>query len=176
MLNSDDSLLIIVDIQEKLVKMLESDNIHINASKLFQTAEILNIPIIVTEQYPKGLGATIAELQNKNCKYYEKTAFNALLEEQIFDALKSENKNQILLCGIETHICVLQTALALLENDYEVYIIQDACGSRKKENYLCALRRLEKESAVITDVETTIFELLKTSKHPNFKEIQALIK
>ena len=179
MLKQENSLLLIIDLQEKLVKIAKDDiQIILNAEKLLKASEILNIPTIITEQYPKGLGETIPAIKdaNKSANYYEKTTFSAIATEEILTAIKNENKKQIILLGIEAHICVLQTALELLENGYEVFVIKDACASRKTENLENAFDRLNSAGAVITDTEITLFELLKSSKHPNFKEIQALIK
>ncbi len=177
-INANDSLILIIDIQEKLVKMLNDDCISKNAAKIAKTAGILNIPAIITEQYPKGLGETIPDIKSalKNAEYKEKTSFSALNESGFIDLLKSKNKKQIILFGIETHICVLQTAFDLLKEHYEVFVVQDASGSRTDENKLAALRRLIHSGVQIVTTEMVIFELLKSSKHPNFKEVQSLIK
>lgn len=164
---------LIIDVQDKLVKMLDDEEVSKNCVKLAKTFGILKLPVIITEQYPKGLGSTIEEIKENlpNAEYIEKTSFSAY--EEIKHLL---TKKQVVLFGIETHICVLQTAFDLLKNGYEVFIVQCACGSRTKENKDAALRRLIHGGAEIVTVETVIFELLRTSKHPNFKEIQAIIK
>ena len=164
---------LIIDVQEKLVKMLGESEVSKNCIKLAKAINILKLPVIITEQYPKGLGSTINEIKENlpNANYIEKTAFSAF--EEIKHLIK---KKQIVIFGIETHICVLQTALELLKNGYEVFVVQCACGSRSEENKEAALRRLIHAGIEIVTLEMVIFELLKTSKHPNFKEIQAIIK
>ncbi len=182
MLNSLDSLLLVIDIQEKLTNMLEEDvraQIVEKSQKLVAAAKTMGIDIAVTEQYPKGLGQTIQGIKDilgENYRPYEKTAFNALYESDILSKMKSHNKRQVVICGIESHICVLQTACALMEEGYEVYIAKDICASRKKSEFKCAMELLRQEGAKICSLEIILFEWLKGAKHPNFKEVQALIK
>ena len=179
MISIEDSLLFIVDVQDRLVGMIKnSEEIAKNNAILAKTAKTLGIPTIVTEQYPKGLGATILELReyidlNNICK---KTAFSALETQDVLNKLKEYNRKNIILTGIETHICIYQTALALLEAGFNVYVVKNATSSIKTKDYKTALELMRDFGAKLTCVETVLFELLKTSKHPNFKEIQALIK
>ncbi|MBD5402789.1 hydrolase [bacterium] len=180
MLNIDNSILVIIDIQDRLVGMSKYGlEVAQNATKLTNAASILNIPTIITEQYPQGLGQTVFELRSnltsETCTI-EKTAFSAMLEPEFVNKLKTTERKQVILCGIETHICVLQTAFDLIKEGYEVYIVKDACASRNKKEYKTGLNLLQQYGAKISCVEIALFELLKTSKHPNFKEIQALIK
>ena len=172
-INADNCLFLMIDIQEKLVKMLYENETKTNCIKLAKTANILNIPTVITEQYPKGLGETVPEIKKilLNAQYIEKTSFSAC--EEIKHLL---NKKQIILFGIETHICVLQTAFDLINNGYEVFIVKCACGSRNQDNKITALERMHQAGMQIVTTEMVIFELLKSSKHPNFKEIQAIIK
>jgi len=180
MLNIENSALVIIDIQEKLVLAskygIETAN---NMVKLANAANLLNIPTLVTEQYPKGLGSTVAELQQSfstETFITEKTSFSAMQEQSFAQQIAKLNKKQIILGGIETHICVLQTAAELIQNGYEVYIVKDACASRNKNEYKTGLELLKQYGAKITCVEIVLFEWLKSSKHPNFKEIQTFIK
>ena len=178
-LSVNDSLVLIIDIQEKLVQALNKAIIVEKAAKMASAAKILNIPIIVTEQYPKGLGATVQELKDvlsDDTQYLEKTSFNALLENDIAEKIKNSDKKQIVIFGIETHICVYQTAAALLEKGYDVYVIKDACASRNKYEFKQGIEIMQACGAKISCVEIALFEWLKCAKHPNFKEIQALIK
>ena len=177
-LNANKCLILIIDIQDKLIKIAKDDTVKKNAIAIAKTAEILNLPVIVTEQYPKGLGSTIDEIKSLNLKsdYYEKTTFSVLKEKNINDKILHYYKNQIVLFGIETHICVLQSAIDLLNAGYEVFIVQDCCCSRNDENKNAAIRRLIHAGCSIATTEMVLFELLESSKHPNFKEIQALIK
>ncbi len=178
-LNQDDCLLLLIDVQEKLVAMLEKNTVVKKSNILIQSANILGIPTIITEQYPQGLGKTvdfIAEHIKDNTFVFEKTAFSALKDEGFLDKLKSFGKKQIIVGGIEAHICVHQTVADLLENGFEVYVVKDACASRKKDDFKSGIKLMEQNGAKISATEAVIFELLKTSKHPHFKEIQTFIK
>jgi nicotinamidase-related amidase len=180
MLNVEDSILVIIDVQERLVGASKYGNdVAENMTKLAKAANILNIPTIVTEQYPKGLGSTVTTLKSElaeNTFITEKASFSAMLEPQFAEKIQSLSKKQIVIGGIETHICVLQTAADLLKAGYEVYVIKDACASRKKDEYKAGLELLKQYGAKISCVEIALFEWLKTSKHPDFKSVQALIK
>ena len=178
-MNIDDTVLFIVDVQDRLVGMLKnSEEIARNNKILAKAANILNVPVVVSEQYPKGLGSTIFEVRElvSSDNIFEKVAFSALEEEEIAQKLSSLNRKNVVLTGIETHICVYQTAVALLEKGYNVYVVKNASSSRKTKDYRTALELMRDFGAKLTCVETVLFDLLKTSKHPNFKEIQALIK
>ncbi|MBQ9245729.1 hydrolase [bacterium] len=177
-IEAENVLLLIIDVQEKLIKMINNPNIEKNTIILAKTAGILKLPVIITEQYPKGLGSTINEIKNSidNAIYIEKTNFSAYKETNFIENIEKQNKKQIIIYGIETHICVLQTAFDLLNKGYEVFVVQDASGSRTDENKNAALRRLIHAGCQIVTTEMVIFELLKSSKNPNFKEIQSLIK
>lgn len=177
-ININNSLIFIIDVQEKLVKMLNEDEVKNSSIKLAKAAKILNIPTIITEQYPKGLGSTIIEVKENlsEAAFFEKTYFDALKDEKISNAIKSYNKKQIIIFGIETHICVLQTAFNLLNKNYEVFVVKNACGSRNSKNKEIALKRMERAGAQIVTEEMVLFELLESSKHPNFKEVQNLVK
>ena len=179
MLKANDSLVLIIDIQEKLVKACKaSETISSKATALATAAKRLSIPIVMTEQYPQGLGSTIEQLQNAigESDFVEKTNFSALKEPNFKELLKKYNKRQILLCGIETHICVYQTCMELLAEGYEVYVVKDCCSSRNEFEGNTGFDLMKSEGAKLTCVEIALFEWLEGSKHPNFKEIQKLIK
>ena len=175
-ININNSLMLIIDVQEKLVNMITDSKVKENAIKLAKTTQIINLETIVTEQYPKGLGSTIDEIKiaTQNATYIKKTYFSGY--EEIKNILKVKNKKQIILWGIEAHICVLQTAFDLINNGYEVFIVEDASGCRNKNDKKVALQRLRHAGCQTVTTEMVIFELLKYSKHPNFKEVQSLIK
>lgn len=174
-INEKNSAILFIDIQEKLVQMLKKDKITKKAYILSEMANILGIEKIFTEQYPKGLGSTIDTISKKETdKVFEKTVFNALETEGVYDALKE--KENIFVCGIETHICVYQTVKALIEKGFNVYVIKDACASRETDEFKAGINLMEKLGATITTTEIVLFELLKTSKHPQFKLVQVLIK
>ncbi len=177
--NQENTLNLIIDIQEKLINSaFNKETILKNSEILAKTATILNIPTIITEQYPKGLGDTLSNVKQNtnNPLIFEKTDFNAFSNDAVIASIKKLNKKQIFVCGIETHICVLQTVLTLIEEGYNVAVIKDACGSRNEFEHLSGLSYLKSCGAHIITTEMLLFQLLKSSKHPNFKEIQLLIK
>ena len=179
MLDIDNTVLFVIDVQDRLVGMLKnSEEIAKNNAILTKAAKILNVPTVVSEQYPQGLGATIIEVRENislDC-IFEKTSFSALDVDVIKGKLKELGRKNVILTGIETHICVYQTALALIEEGYNVYVVKNTTSSRKSKDYKTGLELMHDFGARLTCVETVLFELLKSSKHPNFKEIQSLIK
>ena len=173
-LNIDGSIILLIDVQKKLLNAVFNKDICLkNAVILAKAAQILNIPMIITEQYPKGLGSTVDEITEEigAVKIFEKTSFSAF--EEIKDALPE--KKQIIIFGIETHICVSQTTEELIRNGYEVYVVKDACGSRAETEYLAGLERMRDNGAHILTTEIALFEWLGTAKHPKFKDVQKLI-
>lgn len=178
-LNTDDSLLLVIDVQERLVAVLDKDVVVKRTATLVEAAKILGIPTIVTEQYPKGLGHTVEQVKqhfSKNFQVIEKTAFSALRDETISQKLESFGKKQIVVCGIETHVCVHQTVADLINEGYDVYVVKDACASRNKYEFKQGIERMQENGAKISCLEIVLFEWLKDSKNPKFKEIQSLIK
>ena len=179
-LNSENSLILIIDVQEKLLNaVFNKQTLEKKAEIIAKTSKILNIPTIVTEQYPKGLGGTIVSVKNSldtSAEFFEKNSFSALDNAEVWDAIKAYGKKQIIVFGIETHICVNQTVYALKEAGYEVYVIKDACGSRCEDEYTAGLERMKSNGAEILTTEIALFEWLRGAKHPNFKEVQSLIK
>ncbi len=178
-LSAENSLVLIIDIQDRLVAALDKDVIVANAVKVASAAKLLSIPVLLTEQYPKGLGHTVPQLQQalpENSEVVEKTFFNALLEDGMLEKIKSYGKKQIVIFGIETHICVHQTASALVEAGFEVYVIKDACASRSKYEFKQGIDAMQANGVKVSCVEIALFEWLKGAKNPKFKEVQALIK
>lgn len=173
-MNCQDTTVICIDMQEKLVNMVpNSSRVAKNATTLMNAAYILDIDTIVTEQYPKGLGNTIESIKSiTSFNTIEKTTFSALLSEN-FNLKLKEN---ILIFGIETHICVYQTVLDLIKKGHSVYVVADCCASRSEVNYSTSLELMKQFGAKITTLEIALFEFLKSSKHEKFKEIQATIK
>ena len=179
MLDEKNSLILVIDFQEKLVKATSADNEAEKAVKAVKAGKILALPVVVSEQYPKGLGNTIPsinELLDENDLKIEKGAFSLLKEEGVLDKIKSFGKKQVVLFGIETHICVLQTAIELLENGFEVFVLKNACKSREEFEKTSALEYMQNKGIEVLTLENMLFQLLRTSKHPKFKEVQALIK
>jgi nicotinamidase-related amidase len=168
--------LVVVDVQEAFAKAVPNfEEVADAAATLLQGAAAIGIPVAVTEQYPQGLGETVsavAEHLPDGVAPIEKVRFSAA-EAEGFDLA---GRDQVVLCGIEAHVCVAQTALDLLAGETEVHVVLDAVGSRTEENLELGLGRMEAAGAVLTSVETALFELLGGSDHPAFKEVQALVK
>ncbi len=176
MLDTNNSILVIIDIQEKLVKAASNgEKTIINTSKISQAAQILSIPVIITEQYPKGLGATVESITGSDAFIMEKSSFSAFKEPEFEQKINSLNRKQVILCGIEAHICVLQTAIDLYKNGYEVYVLKDCVSSRSEEEQNSGLELLKQYGIKVITVEIALFQWLKSSKHPQFKDIQKLI-
>ena len=171
--------ILMIDIQEKLLNsVFNKDFLAKKAEIILNSAKILNIPIIVSEQYPKGLGSTVERLKIFKNEYYifEKVTFSVLDTQSIKEKIIETNKKQIIVFGIETHICVYQSIQDLLNEGYEVFLISDASGSRSELEHIAGVDRLKSLGCNILSTEMFIFELLKSSKHEHFKEIQTLIK
>ncbi len=175
-LDSSRTALVVVDVQEAFAKAIPGfPEIVAATAKLVQGAAATEVPVLVTEQYPQGLGATVAEVAEhlpEGAEPIEKVRFSAA-EADGFDLA---GRGQALVCGIEAHVCVNQTVLDLLSQGLAVHVARDAAGSRTPENLELGLAKMEAAGAVITSVETALFELLGGSDHPAFKEVQALVK
>lgn len=179
LLDNNNCILLIIDIQEKLVAALKDKSIVTKAVKLVKAADILGIPVILSEQYPKGLGSTVNEISSVlpfNTKKYEKVAFSLLKENNFIEDLKLYNKKQIIVCGIEAHICVYQTAIELMNAEFEITVAKDVCASRNEYEFNIGMDLIKAAGAHISCLEIILFELLKTANHSKFKEIQSLIK
>lgn len=181
MANSENSVLMVIDIQERLTTAMPPgvrDRVIEQVSILLKAAECLSLPVVVTEQYPKGLGPTevaLKQLLHADTPVVEKTQFSSAAVSEVSDFLKNSGRKQVFLAGMETHICVLQTALGLLNQGYEVFVIEDAVSSRAKGNQFNALQRMRLAGAVITNVESVLFEWLGDASHPAFKKLSKLI-
>ena len=170
--------LVVIDVQEAFrPAVLDFEQVARNVARLVRGAGLLGLPTLVTEQYPKGLGRTATEVaEHLDVTPIEKTAFSALEADGFPAALHGAGRDQVLLCGIEAHVCVNQTAQDLIADGVEVHVAQDAVTSRTAENRALGLHRMERSGAVATSVETALFELLRTASAPEFREVQALIK
>jgi nicotinamidase-related amidase len=179
LLDINKALLLVIDIQEKFKPILfNPDRVITGTQQMITCCNQLDVPVVVTEQYPKGLGTTVPELQNAlkpNTPVLEKTSFGCCGEPSIADALAQFNRKQIMVCGIEAHVCVNQTVLELLNQDYEVFLIEDAIGTRNPDNYHIALRKLTQLGAIPSCVEMALFELMRSSRHPQFRAVQQII-
>jgi len=178
-LRREETALLIIDIQEKIFKvMLNSESLITNAIKLIQGFNILNLPIYITEQYPKGLGETESRIKSalNNITPIQKMSFSCAGAGDLFDILKQLNIKQVVLAGIESHVCVQQTALDLLENGFQVNLAADACSSRKEIDYNIALDRMRSSGVIVTTTEAILFELLNVCGTDEFKSISKIVK
>jgi nicotinamidase-related amidase len=170
--------LVVVDMQEAFrTAVLDFDHVVRSVATLVRGARILGVPTLVTEQYPKGLGHTVPEVaEHLDVTPIEKVSFSAVDANGFPGALHEARRDQVLLCGIEAHVCVNQTAQDLIAEGAEVHVAQDAVTSRTAENRALGLHRMERSGAIATSVETALFELLRQAGTPEFKEVQALVK
>ena len=171
----------LIDVQERLAPHIyDNENIVKKIITLIKGLQALDIPIMLNEQYKKGLGDTLTEilevLEGDNAKSFEKVTFSACDNDDSWNYLAQQNRSIVLLFGTEAHVCVMQTALDLLDNGMQPVIIADAVGSRFPYDKKQAIRRIRRAGAVITTVESILFELCRSSKDPAFKTISNLIK
>ncbi len=175
-LDPERTTLVVIDVQEAFRKALPSfDDVAAASATLVRGAAAIGVPIVVTEQYPNGLGATVPEVAEalpESATVLGKVRFSAA-EAAGFDL---GERDQALVCGIEAHVCVNQTVLDLIDEDVEVHVAADAVGSRTDANRGVGLAKMERSGALVTSVETALFELLGGSDSPAFKEVQALVK
>ena len=178
MLKKEDAVLIFIDVQGRLAEIVDgSDVLFKNLTRLLKGMNALEIPVIATEQLPEKLGPTRNEFQELiRSTVIAKSSFSCCDEPAFLDALQKNGRKQVLLCGIETHICVYQTALHLLDGGYEVQVVSDAVSSRDPANKALALCRMKAEGARLTGIEMLLYELLGDAKAPQFKSILQIVK
>lgn len=178
LIQKEKTALLIIDVQEKLMPVIqEVEMVFANVNRLIKGVQILQLPLIITEQYPKGLGNTCTEIElPENISPVEKMCFSCMQSENVIQQLKANNITTLILCGVESHICVLKTALEGLENNFEVHVVADAVSSRTKENKQLALERLRQSGAFIVSTEMVLFQLINESGTEEFKAISRLIK
>ncbi len=177
-ITNNNSVVMVIDIQEKLLPVIENkEEVLSNTKLLLKASKVLGIKTIITEQYPKGLGNTVAEINTNDSKVIEKTSFSVCVDhKKKIDKLIKKGKTKFIIAGIETHVCVFQTVRDLLAKGVEVYLLSDAVGSRKSINSIQAIGTLRKMGATVVPTETVLFDILKTSNHKKFKDISRLIK
>lgn len=179
MLKVEDTALVLIDVQGKLAKIVhESEELLINLQRLVKGAQLLEIPILWLEQYPKGLGPTAEEIKQHLAEMspIDKMTFSACKNEKFQDELQQLGKKSFLVAGIETHICVYQTASELLNDGNHVEVVVDGVSSRTSANKEIGLEKMKSLGASVTSVEMALYELMETAEHPKFKEISKLIK
>lgn len=169
--------LLVVDLQEKLLATIRfGDLVVANTIRLVKSAQILSVPVWATEQYPKGLGPTIAEVAALIPDRPEKLTFHCLGVHGLEDQFRDKDVRHLTLTGIEAHICVSQTALELIDRGFHVQVPIDAVASRNSMDWETALRRMERAGVVLTTTEAVLFEWLETADRPEFKAISALVR
>lgn len=181
-LDRTQAVLLLVDMQERLLPVIH-DWPHIleNAQRLLRATHILGMPALVTEQYPRGLGPTVASLrttieQTHGGTAFEKLTFSAMGSEVFRKALEALGRRQILLAGVETHVCVFQTAQELLANGYQVSLLTDAVSSRSPNNRDVGIRRMSADGAALSSTEMALFELLRQAGNDEFRAISRLVR
>ncbi len=178
-ITTDNTIGMIIDIQERLFPvMFEKEKLLGNCLVLIQGLSELNVPLIVSQQYTKGLGETLPEIKSaiQDFKYYEKRDFSCYDEQSIFDRISELNAKNIIICGIESHVCVLQTAVDLKEAGLNPIVVMDCVSSRTKENLELAKERFRFEGIMMTSYESILFELTRSSKAAEFRAISKLVK
>jgi len=169
------SALLVIDFQARLMPAIEEGAAVVaNARRLIDAAEMLDIPVLFTEQNAKGLGTTVPELAPGKDGVFHKTSFDACRMPGFLDRLP--DRSDLVVAGCETHVCVLQTALGLIEAGRRVWLVRDAVGSRRAESKETAIRRLERHGAEIVTAEMVVFEWLQTAEHPRFRDALALVR
>jgi nicotinamidase-related amidase len=175
----EDSLLLIVDIQDAMLKVIDSWEIVAGKVKqLISSANVLDVPILLTEQYKKGLGETLPELiqEIESPQIFQKEHFSACLEEDFIPTVQSFNREKIVVCGMETHVCVLQTCLDLIKAGFQVHLVADAVASRVDKNRDIAIDIMKQAGAVITSTEIVIFQWACRANTDKFRRILPIVK
>jgi nicotinamidase-related amidase len=177
MMSPDDTALLVVDVQEKLVPAIAGrQRIVWNVGRLIDGAHTLGLPVLATEQNPKGLGPTLPELAGRLPRIDSKLTFSCGGCAGLFQRLGDEGRYKVLVCGLEAHVCVQQTVLDLLAAAWRVYVAADAVGSRREVDYRIALGRMDSAGATLTTTEAALFEWCQTAAHPHFRAISRLVR
>ena len=176
----ENTALIVVDMQERFAPAVHDfETVSAKTIQLCTAAKLLNLSVVVSEQYPKGLGPTVEQIKSnlpETASVIEKSSFSCFGEENFRKALIQQKKNTLLICGIESHICVLQTALDAQERGYAVTVIADAVGSRRESDRNTALDFLRTKGISVLSLESVLFLLLQDASHPALRQIQKIIK
>lgn len=176
-MSAADTGLLVIDVQEKLIpRIFNAEAIVRDIGFLIDAARVLDMPAQGTEQYPRGLGATVAQLAAKLPPRPDKVAFSGCAVPAVVEAFHRAACPKVVVVGIETHVCILHTALDLLALDFRVFIPVDAVGSRYRLDHDVALRRLEQAGAVLTSTEGCLFEWVGGANHPHFKAVSVLVQ
>ena len=177
LMSRDDAALLVIDMQEKLVPLMpDHPRLVWNIRRLIDAARILGVAVAATRQYPQGLGPTVAPLADRLDSPADKLAFSCLECAELFAAWQTQGRDQVLVVGIEAHVCVQQTVLDLLANGFRVYVAADGVASRREVDWQFALRRMETSGATLTSCEAAMFEWCERAGTPEFKQISALVR
>jgi nicotinamidase-related amidase len=178
-LKKETTALLIIDMQERILPVIRNhETVLENTLKLLKGFKVMQLPVYFTEQYPKGLGPTSQKILSELDGYtaYQKMSFSCFGSENLFDELHKKKLSQIVVCGVESHVCVQQTVLDLIANDFQVDLATDVVSSRKEIDYAIALERMRILGAEVTTTESILFELLEVCGTPEFKEISKIVK
>jgi nicotinamidase-related amidase len=179
-LDTENTILVVIDIQEKLVTAMPPKvyaRMRATTAMLVEAASLLGIPVLTTEQYPKGIGHTVAELSSACAQgVLEKTSFGCCGEPAFLAALQKLGRRQVLVTGMEAHVCVYQTVLGLLAAGYHVNLVRDAVCSRHKEDFRAGVSNAARAGALVVTAEMALFQLLKGSRHEQFRAVSRLVK
>jgi len=178
-INVEDTVFCLVDVQERLFPhMANKEIIEENLVTLIKGLRLNEVPFIINEQYKKGIGETIPALRElvESDPHFEKTTFSCCKNESTLEALKNSGKNVVIVAGIETHVCILQTCLDLLEEGFTPVLVTDCVTSRAEYNTIMAIERLVQAGVIPTTYESILFELTVNAKNPIFKQISSLVK
>ena len=179
-ISRDKTMLVVIDLQERMIPaMYKSGSVVAESAKLIKGFETIGCPVLITQQYTKGLGESVSEIREalETFSYIEKSSYSAMAEPSFVNTLEKSGRKTVVLCGVEAHVCVLQTALDMLEAGYEVFLATDAISSRKESDEESAVKRMMHSGIMPTTVESVLFELLENdSKSETFKAISRLVK
>jgi nicotinamidase-related amidase len=180
-LNEKDTLLLVVDVQERLAPAMEPElygRLIENLRRFGAARSVIDLPVMITEQYPRGLGPTVPPIREafEGTTALEKISFSAMGDEGVAKALESAGRGSVVVAGMETHICVYQTARELVEAGYRVHVLSDAVASRTRDNYSVGLALMQKAGAAISSTETVLFDLLGRAGTDAFKTISKIVR
>ncbi len=182
-LNREEAVLVVIDVQERLVPSIDEElrgRLRKNVAIVIETAGTLGLPIILSEQYPKGLGRTVAHvleaLEGKEYDIVEKISFSCVRDGGFLSALVKTGRKQVILAGVETHVCIYQTAVDLVSAGYEVFVPDDAVASRRVHDHRTGIEAMRDAEVRVVCTEAAVFQLLKTAGTPEFKKISPLLR
>ncbi len=179
LLTRNDAAVVVIDLQEKLMPVMhDNEKLEDKAVRFIKGIRALDIPVIITQQYTKGIGKTIPSVAEALGEFHhiEKNTFSCMANDEFTKSIERLGKKNIIVCGTEAHICVQQTVLQLLEAGYNTYLVADCVGSRSEEDRFWGITRMGNAGAVITTYESVLYELLRDSKAPGFKAVSAIVK